>query len=504
MRGIYTPLTEIRRRVFAAIARMAYDDDVDYAKRIEEIPYEIVPGETARYRDSVFKERAIVGERLRLAIGLPLYPVDRPSPISKGVRESAIAEKVYEPPLINVIPFACDACKTKALEVTNNCRGCLAHPCTSVCPVKAVSIQNGKSIIDNEKCIKCGRCKDACPYGAIIQYDRPCAAACGVDAIESDDLGRAKINYDKCVSCGMCLVSCPFGAIADKTQVFQLIQAIKNGDEVIAAIAPAFVGQFGPLATPEKIKDALKELGFSDVYEVAIGADLGAIEEAHHYVNKVVRGEDPFIGTSCCPSWSVMAKTTFPDLASYISGELTPMVATARIIKKERPGARIVFIGPCAAKKLEASRRTVRSDVDFVITFEELMGMFVGRGVEFGDIDTDTPIEDATSAGRGYAVAGGVADAIGQTVKELYPDVEVKIDRAEGLRECAKMLKLARAGKRDGYLLEGMACPGGCIGGAGTLMPIRKAVTAVGKFQKEAEHHSAMDSSYLSEMDTLD
>ncbi|MGL6293447.1 [Fe-Fe] hydrogenase large subunit C-terminal domain-containing protein, partial [Eubacterium aggregans] len=203
---------------------------------------------------------------------------------------------------------------------------------------------------------------------------------------------------------------------------------------MIAAIAPAFVGQFEPLATPEKIKDALKELGFSDVYEVAIGVDLGAIEEAHHYVNKVVRGEDPFIGTSCCPSWSVMAKSTFPDLASYISGELTPMVATARIIKKERPGARIVFIGPCAAKKLEASRRTVRSDVDFVITFEELMGMFVGKVVEFGDIDTDTPIEDATSAGRGYAVAGGVADAIGQTVKELYPDVEVKIDRAEGLR----------------------------------------------------------------------
>ncbi len=503
MRGIYTPLTRLRRQVFTAIAKMAYEDDVDYVQRIEEIPYEIVPGEKAHYRDDIFKERAILGERLRLAIGLSLYPVDRPSPISKGVKESAIAEKVYEPPLINVIPFACDACEPKALEVTSNCRGCLAHPCTSVCPVKAIAIKNGRSVIDKEKCIKCGRCKDTCPYGAIIQYDRPCAAACGVGAIESDELGRAKINYDKCVSCGMCLVSCPFGAIADKTQIFQLIQSIKKGDEVIAAVAPAFVGQFGPLATPDKFKKALSELGFSDVVEVALGADLGAIEEAHHYVNKVVNGEDPFIGTSCCPSWSVMAKTHFPELASYISGELTPMVATARIIKKERPNSRIVFIGPCAAKKLEASRRTVRSDVDFVITFEELMGMFVAKGVEFGEIEESEPIDDASSAGRGYSVAGGVADAIEKTVHELYPDVEMKIDRAEGLKECEKMLRLAKAGKRNGYLLEGMACPGGCVGGAGTLMPIRKAVKEVDKFKKSASRQSAMQNDYCDEADQL-
>jgi len=504
VRGIYTPLTKLRRQVFAAVAKMAYEDDVDYAHRIEEIPYEIIPGELPRYRDSVFKERAIIGERLRLAIGLSLYPVDRPSPISKGVNESAIAEKVYEPPLINVIPFACDACETKALEVTGNCRGCLAHPCTSVCPVKAIEIKNGRSFIDKEKCIKCGRCKEACPYGAIIQYDRPCAAACGVNAIESDEMGRAKINYDKCVSCGMCLVSCPFGAIADKTQIFQLIQSIKRGDEIIAAVAPAFVGQFGPLATPEKFKDALKELGFSDAVEVALGADLGAIEEAHHYYNKVIHGDDPFIGTSCCPSWSVMAKTCFPDLAQYISGELTPMVATARLVKKERPNARIVFIGPCAAKKLEASRRTVRSDVDFVITFEELMGMFVAKGVEFGNIENESPMDDASSVGRGYSVAGGVADAIAQTVHELYPEVEMKVDRAEGLKECQKMLKMARAGKRDGYLLEGMACPGGCVGGAGTLTPIRKAVKEVDKFKKEASRQSALQNDYVDEADKLD
>lgn len=502
MRGIYTPVTELRRQVFTAVAKMAYEGE-NYAKRVEEIPFEIIPGEVANYRDSIFKERAIIGERLRLAIGLPLYPVDQPTPISKGVEESAIAEKVYEPPLINVIPFACDACEPKGFKVTDTCRGCLAHPCTAVCPKNAVSIVNGKSYIDQEKCIRCGRCKDACPYDAISKYDRPCAAACGVDAIESDEYGRAKINYDKCVSCGMCLVSCPFGAIADKTQIFQLIQAIKEGDEIIAEIAPAFVGQFGPVASPEKIKEAIKELGFSDVVEVALGADLGAIEEAHHYVNKVIKGDDPFIGTSCCPSWSVMAKTRFPELAPYISGELTPMVATARIIKKEHPNARIVFIGPCAAKKLEASRKSVRSDVDFVITFEELMGMFVAKGIDFSTLNDDNKFDDATASGRGYSVAGGVADAIEKCVKDIYPDVEIKIDRAEGLKNCYKMLQVAKAGKRDGYLLEGMACPGGCVGGAGTMTPIKKAVTAVTKFQKDASEKIATSSPYATDLDLL-
>ena len=182
-----------------------------------------------------------------------------------------------------MIPFACNACETTCYEVTDNCQGCLAHPCSSVCPVKAISIVDGRSTIDKEKCLKCGRCADTCPYHAIIKRERPCAAACGVGAIESDELGRAKINYDKCVSCGQCLVSCPFAAIADKSQILQLILALKSDEEVIAEIAPAFVGQFGPLATPAKVKAALLEIGFSDVYEVANGADDVSVSEAEEF-----------------------------------------------------------------------------------------------------------------------------------------------------------------------------------------------------------------------------
>ncbi|MDF2567601.1 MAG: hypothetical protein K0R90_1057, partial [Oscillospiraceae bacterium] len=485
MRGISTPVTTIRRQVFAQIAKLAYENDEFSC--IEEIPYKIIPGEIPTYRESVFKERAIVNERLRLAIGLPLRRVDEHSALSKGVSESAVPHKIFETPLVNVITFACDACPTKSYEVTDNCRGCLAHPCTSVCPVKAVSIADGKSVIDKEKCVKCGRCEESCPYNAITHFDRPCAAACGVDAIGSDHLGRASIDHDKCVSCGMCIVNCPFGAIADKSEIFQIIKAIKDGEKVCAAIAPSFAGQLGPLATTEKMKEAFKILGFDDVVEVALGADKGAVEEAHHYAH-AVPDEQPFLATSCCPAWSVMAKQNFPDFKPYISESDTPMIETAKVIKQRNKDTKVVFVGPCVAKKLEATRKKVAGYVDFVITFEELMGMFVAKGVEFGDIDVESPLTDASSDGRGYAVAGGVADAITKNIKVLYPDKEIKVDRAEGLRECKKMLMLAKAGKRNGYLLEGMACPGGCIGGAGTLMPLNKATLAVKSYKEQSPY----------------
>lgn len=490
MRGIFTPVTNIRRQVFKKVAELAYSFDGDYSK-VDEIPYKIIKGEVASYRESVFKERAVVAERIRLACGLSVRSAAEHAPLSRDFEKAIATERVFEAPLVNVIPFACNACDETAYIVTDNCRNCMAHPCVSVCPVKAVSIQNGKSHIDKEKCVKCGRCAEFCPYDAIVKYDRPCAAACGVNAIESDHLGRAVINQDKCVSCGQCLVNCPFAAIADKSQIFQLILAIKGGDEIIASIAPAFVGQFGPLATPNKIKAALLELGFSDVYEVALGADAGAIEEAEHFVHKVPN-ELPFLATSCCPSWSVMAKTLFPDLAHCVSDSLTPMVATARIIKKEHPNAKVVFIGPCASKKLEAFRRTVRSDVDFVITFEELMGMFAAKAVDFSAECAET-VEDAAATGRSYAVAGGVADAIVSCIKKTNPDATVNVDRAEGLANCKKMLQLAKAGKRNGYLLEGMACEGGCIGGAGTLQPLKKAAAQVKKFADESPYKNALD-----------
>ncbi|MCI8407254.1 MAG: 4Fe-4S binding protein [Oscillospiraceae bacterium] len=489
MRGFYTPVTKIRRQIFKKVAELAYSGN--YA-HVDELPYEIIPGEVASYRESVFKERAIVAERIRLACGLNVRTAAEHAPISKDFDKAISTERVFETPLVNVIPFACNACPVTAYEVSNNCRGCLAHPCTSACPVKAISIVDGKSFIDKEKCVKCGRCAESCPYNAIVKYDRPCAAACGVGAIESDHLGRAMINYDKCVSCGQCLVSCPFSAIADKSQIMQLILGLKGETEVIAEIAPAFVGQFGPLATPGRVKGALLALGFSHVYEVAEGADDVSVSEAEEFVEKVP-GELPFLATSCCPSWSVLAKSMLgEDLSKCVSMSLTPMVATARVIKKKHPNSRVCFIGPCASKKLEAFRRTVRSDVDYVITFEELMGIFAARGIDFSE-DNDVPMEDATATGRGYAVSGGVAEAVVSCIQREHPGMQVPIDRAEGLANCKKLLTLAKAGKRNGYLIEGMACLGGCVGGAGTLQPIKKADASVRKFASEAKLQNALD-----------
>ena len=505
MRGIYTPVTDIRRKVFTEVARMAYevDDMVDFEYLMHELPYEIIPGEERSLRSSIFLERAIVSERIRLAMGLSLRPIDEKVSASEGLEESVIAEKYYEPPLINVIKFACNKCEEKTIKVTGLCQGCLAHPCQEVCPKKAISFRNGKSHIDQSLCIKCGRCVATCPYNAIVRMERPCAKACGMDAIHSDKYGRAEIDYNKCVSCGMCLVNCPFGAIADKGQIFQLIRSIKRGDRVIAIVAPAFINQF-PGMTPAKLRKAMKLLGFAGISEVAIGADLCTIDEAKDFMAEVPE-KLPFMGTSCCPAWSVMAKKLFPDYAECISMTMTPMVLTARLIKKDDKDARICFVGPCSAKKLEASRRSVRSEVDFVLTFEELMGLFEAKEIDVSALpdDPNDNFDDASGDGRGFAVSGGVAQAVVNAIHKMDPGREVKVASAQGLADCRKMMMMAKAGKYNGYLLEGMACPGGCIAGAGTLADPARSAAMLTKYKAQAPMASAVDTPYRENLESL-
>ncbi len=501
MRGIPSLITDIRKNVFTEVARMAYAGG-DYTNA-EDLPYKIVPGDQPLHRESIFLERAIAGERVRLAMGLSIRPIQTRSLMTEGMDAAAIAEQYYEPPLVNIIPYACHACPENQYKVTVGCQNCLAASCQQVCPKGAISFVNGRSHIDTSKCIKCGKCAKACPYHAIIHLERPCQASCGMDAIGCDEHGKAVIHQDKCVACGQCLVSCPFGAIVDKGQIFQVIQSILKGDKVIAIVAPAFIGQFSGKVSPGKLVTAMKMLGFDSVVEVAIGADMCTIEEAKDFLEKVPAEQD-YMATSCCPAWHSMIGKLFPGEKGKISMTLTPMVFTARLMKKEHPGCKVVFVGPCAAKKLEAIREDIRSDVDFVLTFEELMGMFEAKEIDFASIPESEGLNEGTGAGRGFAVAGGVAQAVADMVKREHPDMEVKTARAEGLRDCRKLMTMAKAGKYKGYLLEGMACPGGCVAGAGTILPIDKAAKFVEKYSKEAASASPLDSPYRDAGEHLD
>ena len=501
MRGIPSLITDIRKKVFTEVARMAYNGG-DYTNA-EDLPYVIVPGDQPLHRESIFLERAIAGERVRLAMGLGVRPIQTRTLMTEGMDAAAVAEAYYDPPLINIIPYACHACPTKRYTVTNYCQNCLAASCQKVCPKGAISFVNGRSFIDQDKCIKCGKCAKACSYNAIIHIERPCAASCGMDAIGSDEHGRAVINQDKCVACGQCLVSCPFGAIVDKGQIFQVIQSILKGDRVIAIMAPAFIGQFSGRVSPGKLVAAMKQLGFDRVVEVAVGADMCTIEEAKDFLEKVPK-EQNYMATSCCPAWHSMIEKLYPGEMGKISMTLTPMVFTARMMKKDFPDCKVVFVGPCAAKKLEAIRADIRSDVDFVLTFEELMGMFEAKSVDFDSIEEVDVLNEGTGAGRYFAVAGGVAKAVTDLVHETNPDLEIKTARAEGLRDCKKLMAMAKAGKYNGYLLEGMACPGGCVAGAGTILSVEQATRFVEKYSKEANTASPTQSPYRHRGETLD
>ncbi|MBN2155377.1 MAG: 4Fe-4S binding protein [Candidatus Lokiarchaeota archaeon] len=491
MRGIFTPVKNVRRQVLTEVARMIVEGHPP--SYIETIPYNIISKDTPTYRESVFRERAIVRERARLAFGLDLKEFGAHGPIIDDVTPAMTDKKFLSRPIVNVIKAGCERCETDSFWVTNNCRKCMAHPCSIVCPVEAVTIGEKAAIIDQEKCIRCGRCAQACPYNAIVHRERPCAQACGVNAISSDENGFAEIDYEKCVSCGLCIVSCPFGAIGEKSEIVQIIYTLRGEKPVYVEIAPSFVGQFGPLVKPSMIIAALKQIGFAGVVEVAYGADVDTLilsRELADLVSKKTKDKRRYIGTSCCPAWVLAAITNFPKQAINISESFTPMVEAARKIKKMDPEARVVFLGPCIAKKNECFTPEVAELVDFVMTFEELGALFQAFSIDPSEMNVEEEISDASEVGRAYAVAGGVADAIlAQTKEILGKEIDIPFTSADTLADCMMMLKNIQNSKISPrpLLVEGMACPYGCIGGPGTLSPLHRAKRKVETFSKRAK-----------------
>lgn len=458
-----TQLKKLKHEVLTEVAKLAKDDMISL-ESIEKVPYEVIKGDIAQYRCCVYKERAIVLERAKLAAGY----------LANGDNgEEALIDIRPDEQIIYVIEAACDRCPINKYSVTDSCRNCLAHRCKEACNFGAITIVGGRAYINQELCKECGACKKACPYDAISEVMRPCKRACPTGALDiNQDDRRAMIKESLCVNCGSCMRSCPFGAISDKSLIVPVAKRLGRHRKMYAVVAPAITGQFGPTMNYGKIKNAIKALGFEDMIEAALGADAVTVHEGNEFVERMDRG-DKYMTNSCCPGFlSFIEKSNYTEV-ERISGTVSPMIAAARYIKKTDPEAKVVFIGPCTAKKSEAVRVGISDAVDYVLTFEELIALFDAFEVNPFECE-DENVNDASIFGRNFGMSGGLTAAVENYIKDSGCKVEFKPIKTSGL-ECKKTMMLAKVGKLPGNFIEGMMCEGGCINGAGAIVPPMKA-----------------------------
>ncbi len=467
MRKFDTKVQYLKYKVLREVARLSWNDTL--YDNILDIPKTLVPGNEPTMRCCVYKERAILAERVKIAMG--------------GDKNNHN--------VIEVIDIACDECPVGGYEVTNACRGCLAHRCEDVCKKGAITFDNNHvAHIDKSKCVECGACAKVCPYTAIVSRKRPCQSACKIKAISMNEHKAAEINNDKCTACGACVYQCPFGAIMDKSYMVNVIDIIKKSEEnkkykVYAVVAPSISSQF-TYAKLGQVISGLKELGFYTVVEAALGADMVAMAESKELAEK------GFLTSSCCPAFVSYVKSAFPQLAEHISHNLSPMAALAKYIKETDEGAKVVFIGPCTAKKAEAQLESVKPYVDSVLTFEELQALFDSKDIDITTLDEDV-LDNASYFGRIFARSGGLSDAVAQAMKEQNIEFDLKPAVCDGIEACKLALLKKSKNVLDANFIEGMACVGGCIGGAGCLTHGEKNKSEVDKYGREAMEKTISD-----------
>ena len=461
MRKFDTKVQHLKYKVLRAVASLAWEDKLkDY---LLDIPDMIIPGKEPTIRCCVYKERAIVKERVKLAMG--------------GNKSN--------PNIIEVIDIACDECPMGGYEVTGACRGCMAHRCEDVCPKHAITFDdNHVAHIDKTKCVECGQCSKVCPYSAITNHKRPCEMACKVNAITTSETHSAKIDNNKCIECGACVYQCPWGAMMDKSFILNVIDYLKNSNDnkdykVYAVIAPSISSQF-KYAKLGQVITGIKKLGFHTVVEAALGADMVAFSESKELVEK------GFLTSSCCPAFVSYIEQQMPEMKEHISHNLSPAATIAKYIKSIDKTSKVVFIGPCTAKKKEFQRDEVKEYIDSVITFEELQALFDSKGLDITELGEDV-LNNASYYGRIFARVGGLSDAVTQALKEQnLDDFELNAVSCDGIAECKVALLKASKGKLQENFIEGMACEGGCIGGAGCLTHGNRNKAEVDKYGKEA------------------
>lgn len=437
---------EIKYKVLREVAVQTWKGNDVFAE-FNEIASKVVNKDEPPQRCCIYKDRAIIAERIRLAIG--------------GSKKNKS--------IVQVIDIACDECPEAGYVVTDLCRGCLAHNCMENCKLNAITIDSHHhATIDKTKCVECGRCAKACPYNAIHNFQRPCEKACKVNAISMGPGGEANIDEEKCVNCGACVYHCPFGATVDVSSIVDVIKLIKaserNGkNPVVALVAPSIGSQF-QYANLGQVITGIKKLGFYSVLEVALGADMVAQKEGKELVEK------GFLTSSCCPAFVKLIETQYPSLVEHISTNLSPMAELAKFIKDGHPEYKIVFIGPCVAKKAEVRKPEVAKYVDYAITFEELQALFDSKKINLTEQE-ETDWNQASYYGRIFARAGGLTEAVTQALKEMgEKDFDYKPIACDGIMECKQALARADKGVLPNNFIEGMACVGGCVGGSGNMI----------------------------------
>ena len=467
MRKFDTKVQYLKYKVLREVASQAWNDTL--LKNLLDIPKIIVPGKTSTMRCCVYKERAILAERVKMAMG----------------------GETQNNNVIQVIDIACDECPAAGYEVTDSCRGCLAHRCEDVCKRGAISFDhNHVAHIDKSKCVECGACAKVCPFAAIVNRKRPCQISCKVKAISINEDNAASIDNEKCIQCGACVYQCPFGAITDKSFILNVIDLIKKSEsnskyKVYAMVAPSISSQF-TYAKLGQVITGLKKLGFFTVVEAALGADMVAHAESKEL------SEKGFLTSSCCPAFVQYVKSAFPKLLPLVSHNLSPMATLAKYIKETDKTAKIVFIGPCTAKKAEAQLETVKPYVDAVLTFEELQALYDSRNIDITTLEEDV-LDNASYFGRIFARSGGLTDAVKQGLIEQKIDFELKPIACDGIEECRIALLKKNKNILDANFIEGMACTGGCIGGAGCLTHGEKNKSEVDKYGREALEKTITD-----------
>ena len=484
----------IKKEILVRIIEAFFSDDFEEQARL--IPYIMRPkGMEVPYRCCVYKERAIIKDRTIAGLGFSIEDDDETVSLAKYAKKAFDRNKIDEKHL-TVLQAACKGCSTNRIYVTDLCQGCVVRPCLSSCKFGAISIENGRSVVDDSRCKKCQMCVNACPYKAIVKILVPCEDACPVGAIKKDETGFASIDFEKCINCGKCIAACPFGAVHERSQIVDILKAIKSDKKVIAMIAPSMAGQFP--GNIYQLKGAIIKSGFDDVYEVAQGADITANNEAKEFVERMhgvnvkanewvnawvnegvnedayeenTKSDDEkllnFMTTSCCAGYNQLIKKHLPEIKPYVSETKTPLYYTAEIVKKAFPDAVTVFVSPCVAKRAEGYEN---SKVDYVMNYEELGALFVAKKIQITECDEVPYEKESSKQARNFGFSSGVTESVKASLKD-NSGVKACIINGLNKESIRQLKKYAISGECEGgcNLIEVMCCEGGCIGGNATM-----------------------------------